>query len=59
MTKKQIATLKKKLALDLLVAITGVLNENGINSKYYEEYMGQWCDSQGDDIVNQELEAAE
>ena len=57
MTKKQIKDAKKKLALDLLTGIRDALNENGINSKYYIEYMGNWCDEQSIEIIEQELEA--
>ena len=56
MNKKQIEDAKNKLALDLLKGIVNALNENSINSKYYVEYMGKWCDLQSDEIIDQELE---
>ena len=52
-TKKE-----QKLALDMLTALMAVLEKHDIPSKYYTEFLGNFCDEQAVDILRQEREAA-
>lgn len=43
-----------RLALEMLTAISDVLESNDIPSKYYVEYLGALCEAQAASILEQE-----